>query len=71
MSAVRNGIGAVMDETDPASIAAAIDQVYAERERLRPTGERLLRLRERCTWEPQSRKLRRVYAAVLGDPARH
>lgn len=60
----EHAVGVVADEKDPASLAKAIREVMSRPE-LRPTGERLERLREEFGWEAQARRLVALYDELV------
>jgi glycosyltransferase involved in cell wall biosynthesis len=57
------GVGLVADETDPAALAKAIQEVGAT-EALRPRGPRLDRIKDEFSWEAQGRRLAAIYSEL-------
>lgn len=56
-----SGSGVVMHEADPADIARAIREAYENRDRLRPTSEKLELAEEIYGWPKQERTLKDLY----------
>lgn len=66
----EHGIGLVFDETDPQSIAMAIERLVATpRERWMPP-ERLRELQEAVSWEVQERVLFELYDRIISSGVR-
>ncbi|MEM9576558.1 MAG: glycosyltransferase [Pseudomonadota bacterium] len=65
----RLGIGRVMDQTDPKSIAAALQNVFDNRSDylMGPRAEKVLL--ETYSWQAQSEKLLALYSDLVGAPA--
>jgi glycosyltransferase involved in cell wall biosynthesis len=63
------GIGVVMDQTDPQSIAAALREVLDNRARYALTSESRARLKDEYSWPAQSRRLQQLYREIEGTLA--
>jgi glycosyltransferase involved in cell wall biosynthesis len=61
----RHGVGVIMDETDPKSIAAAIADVLSRREELKPDSEKIREIQRIYGWPTQEARLRKVYRDVV------
>jgi glycosyltransferase involved in cell wall biosynthesis len=59
------GIGRIMDQTDPASIASVITEVLANREKYVPSRTVLERLEREFSWTAQSSRLTDLYRQLL------
>jgi glycosyltransferase involved in cell wall biosynthesis len=60
----ENGVGVIMDETDPKDIARAIQQILSNRAKYRPTPEKLKRIADRYGWPVQEQRLIELYAVL-------
>lgn len=65
-----HGVGLVMDETDPASIADTIRAILADRQRFKPTADQLDRIIKRYGWPTQEQALLQLYDQVLASRKR-
>jgi glycosyltransferase involved in cell wall biosynthesis len=63
----REGVGVVMDQTDPEDIARAIRETYQRREELILTSERLSDFRKKYSWQGQAEKLVQLYDGLAGN----
>jgi glycosyltransferase involved in cell wall biosynthesis len=61
------GVGVVMDETDPKDIARAIGELLANREKYRPTAEKVRDISRRYGWPVQERRLLELYRRIAAD----
>ncbi len=64
--AERYGIGVLFDETDPCRIARAVNGVLADREGYERLRRNCLAAARELNWESEERRLRGVFARVLG-----
>lgn len=68
----ENPVGILVDETDPAAIAAAISEVLRRREELAPTPAVIDDIEERYGWATQERRLLELYRRLgpqqVADP---
>jgi len=64
----RFEVGVIADETDPKSIADAIDAVIRDRSRFAPSIETRRQIAAEYGWATQSRRLLDLYVEVLGAP---
>ena len=59
-----HGVGVVMDETDSQSIAGAIENVLTNREKYRPSLEKISEIEEKYGWRRQAEKLLGLYKSL-------
>jgi glycosyltransferase involved in cell wall biosynthesis len=60
----ENGVGIIMDETDPRDIARAIQELLSNHAKYRPTPEKLKRIADRYGWPVQEQRLVDLYARL-------
>lgn len=65
----EHGVGVLFDETKPESIAAAVNQALADRGAYDVMRENCLNAARVLNWESEERRLRAVYAELLGERA--
>jgi glycosyltransferase involved in cell wall biosynthesis len=58
----KHGLGVIMDETNPRSIAEAIGTLLENRERYRPSSAKIKEIEDQYGWRRQSEKLLDLYA---------
>jgi len=68
---IEAGNGVLMMPDDPADIARAMQVVYAERARFRPTAAALALLAEKYAWTAQSARLLDLYATLSAPDVMH
>ena len=61
----RFKVGVMMDTYDPKDIARAMREVYARRDELRPSAERIREINDEYGWEAQQRNLIGLYEKIL------
>jgi hypothetical protein len=67
----EQGVGVVMDERTPQTIAAAISELLNRKSELAPSPAKIAELRRRYGWTVQEQRLQGLYAsfdARLGRP---
>lgn len=62
----ENGIGVVMDETDPKDVARAIQELLCDREQYQPNKVKLERIAQKYGWPIQQRRLLTLYHGLRG-----
>lgn len=67
--AETHGVGLLFDETDPASIAATVNDALADRARYETMRRNCLQAARALNWQQEEKTLRRVFAEVLGERA--
>lgn len=65
----EHGVGVLFDETKPESIAAGVNQALADRGAYDVMRENCLNAARVLNWESEERRLRTVYAELLGERA--
>ena len=60
----KNGIGIMVDQTDPESIAAGIAAVYSKRDSYAPDASRLAEVTRQYSWPVQAQKLTELYSSL-------
>jgi glycosyltransferase involved in cell wall biosynthesis len=60
----ENGVGVIMDETDPKDIARAIQEILSNRAKYQPTPEKLKGIADRYGWPVQEQRLIELYAGL-------
>jgi len=65
----EHGVGVVMDQSDPRSIAAAIRTLLCRRDHYQPTAVKISEIEGRYGWAAQERKLLGLYKGLVESSA--